>query len=117
MDKDNTDDSLFIQSISRSIHNSLLRLGNGDLNKGALLLWSLAHRLDHARKKHKWGKEQETQSAQEAISALKSEIREWEFANWDYMIFTGHEYELRVYDEVLDILAVAIRIANREFEN
>lgn len=117
MEKDNTDNSLFVQAHANTLQNSILQLGNGDLNKGALLLWSLAHRLDHARNKHKWGKEQETQSAQDAVSALKSEIREWEFANSDYMTFIGHDYELRVYDEVLDILAVAIRIANREFEN
>lgn len=85
-------------------------IGNGDAQKGANLMQNLALRLNFARNKHKWGKEKEIDTPIKAHNALKSEKQEWLYA-------MTKESKQRQLDESLDILAVAIRIANREFEN
>lgn len=85
-------------------------LGNGDFRSGVDILQELAKRLDHARNKHKWGKGKEIDSATKAYNALQGENQEWLRA-------INEETPERQFDEVLDVLAVAIRMANKEFEN
>lgn len=85
-------------------------LGNDDFRSGANILMSLSARLNHARHKHKWGKGKEIDSFQKAFKALCGETQEW----LDAM---ENESQERQFSEAIDILAVAIRIANREFED
>lgn len=92
-------------------------LGNGNSNNGYDILIAIANRLEYAREKHKWGKGKEIASSKEALAALESEIGEWIVANRDYELFVDKEHEQRVFDEALDIIAVAIRILSKEFEN
>lgn len=92
-------------------------LGNGNSNNGYETLIAVANRLEYAREKHKWGKGQEIDSSKKALAALNSEIGEWIIANKDYERFAGKDYEQAVADEALDIIAIAIRIAAREWEN
>lgn len=84
--------------------------GNGDIEKGQNLLSDLAHRLKHARAKHGWGKGKETKNYKLAFHSLACEATEWKEA-------VQEETPERAYEEALDILAVAIRIAMKEYEN
>lgn len=108
----------FIMQHPSLLHKDISILGNGDFSKGLHLLSAITARLNYvAREKHKWGKGREISSPKEALAALNSEIGEWIVANRDYERFAGKEYEQAVADESLDIIAVAIRIALREWED
>lgn len=91
------------------IDESLTIIGNGDHENGKKLIISLAERLIHARNKHEWGKTSSTSTIRGAISALNCEIGELAYS-------FDAERQQRQQDEALDVLAVATRIANREFE-
>lgn len=87
----------------------LLILGNGNLVEGFHLLQKLAYGLAVARQKHLWGKGKEIDTWNKAVNALTDEISEWHKA-----------IRLETFDrqnaEALDVLIVALRLANREWE-
>lgn len=82
--------------------------GNGDSAKGRLTLEKLTERIEYAREEHGWGAKKEISSPYGALNALEGEIREWTNA-------IHKETKERQLDEALDILAVATRIANQEY--
>lgn len=84
--------------------------GNGDMEKGRELLDAIAARLEHARECHKWGKKNDAYSPFSAMTSLQGEMQEWcRAAIW--------ETPERQHDEALDIVAVAIRIAGKEYDS
>ena len=83
--------------------------GNGDETKGRIILENLVTRIEEAREKHSWGLDKETDSPESAIMRLFSEINEWYEA-------LQHENDKRQLDEALDVLAVAVRMANQEYD-
>lgn len=93
-----------------NLDESIAYLGNGDWQAGKNRIVALAERLEHARSKHKWGQNTECGGIKSAITALNGEITELMYAY-------DSESRQRQDDEALDVLAVAVRIANREFEN
>lgn len=78
--------------------------------KDFILFSKILDCLEHARKQHKWGKEHATNSPVKACEALVDEIEEWIKA-------IKYETPERQFDEALDIIAVAIRIAHQEYRN
>lgn len=84
-------------------------LGNGDMAAGSDLLQNLAHGLSIARQKHGWGKGREIDAWRKAKDALKGEYAEWV----DAMRYETPERQLA---EILDVMIVAARVANREWE-
>lgn len=89
-------------------YNQILQiLGNGDVVKGSNLLQKLAHGLSIARQKHGWGKGREIDDYYKASFALKDECHEWMWA-------MQNENDDRQFAEILDVMIVAARIANRE---
>lgn len=106
----------FLMQHPSILHRDITILGDGDFDKGWSLLAHIVSRLNYAREKHKWGKGQEIDSHKKALAALYSEIGEWIIANRENEIFADKEHEQSVIDEALDIIAVSIRIAAREWE-
>lgn len=98
------------QRVRSDISYSQIReaFGNGSLARGKALLEAQALRLEHARTKHPpaecagrgevWGHERLRDEVQELLLAIKLEGRD------------------RVVDEAMDVIAVAIRIINGEYE-
>lgn len=84
-------------------------LGNSDQQKGLELLTKIYQRILYARDCHKWGRDGEIYSRLLAYMALEGEVKEYQHA---CHMETVH----REFDEILDVIAVAIRIANREYE-
>lgn len=87
----------------------LLILGNGNLVDGFSLLQKFTYGLAVARKKHSWGKGKEIDNWHKALNALIDENEEWVQA-------MQHEPANRQLSEALDVMIVATRIANREWE-
>lgn len=87
----------------------LLILGNGNLKEGFDFLQKFAYGLAVARQKHGWGKGREIDSWNKAENALTDEISEWHKA-------IRTETLERQEAEALDVMIVAARIANREWE-
>lgn len=88
----------------RKIENTL---SNGDWKKGRKIMSKIAERLDHARTKHpkeEWHK----MDVYEAMKALLDEIDEVRIA-------IKKETPERVQDELLDVIAVSLRILNKEY--
>lgn len=92
------------------LEDSLQDIGDGDIEAGAVLINKIAMRLNQAKLKHRWGFGGEIDSIDRACAALQCEMDELEFA-------TKHESPERQQDELLDVFAVAIRIANNEWKN
>lgn len=84
-------------------------LGNGDTMKGFELLQRLAKGLSIARQKHGWGNNKEIDNFYTASLALKDEVHEWFWA-------MQNESYVRQLAEAMDVMIVATRIANREWE-
>ncbi len=80
---------------------ALLALGNGDRLRGMQTLFMLAARLEHARSKHPWP--EHTPNAFAAFRALGDECEEVNRA-------LCRETPDRVRDELLDVMAVAVRM-------
>lgn len=80
---------------------AMLALGNGDRLRGMQLMFMLAARLEHARKKHPWPKD--APNAMAAFRALAAEVEEVNLA-------LCKETPDRVRDELLDVMAVAVRM-------
>lgn len=87
----------------------LLILGNGNLKNGFDLLQKFAYGLAVARQKHGWGEGKEIDNWNKAENALTEEISEWHKA------IRMETFE-RQEAEALDVMIVATRIANREWE-
>lgn len=87
----------------------LIILGNGNMVAGSELLQKLAYGLAIARQKHKWGYDEEVDTWHRAEYALKDEVDEWVKAMCE-------ETPQRQNAEALDVMIVAARIANREWE-
>lgn len=87
----------------------LLILGNGNLKTGFDLLQKFAYGIAIARQKHGWGKGKEIDTWHKAEIALTDEIAEWNKA-------IRTETPERQEAEALDVMIVATRIANREWE-
>lgn len=85
----------------------LRTLGNGDLQRGVALLGEIADRLDYARQKHVWCGATRAYGA----SAVVGEAEEL----WD--AGAHGEGPEREHSEALDVLATAVRYANREWED
>lgn len=90
--------------------NFLSVIGNGDPERGLKLLRALSNRLLQARRKHIWQCNGEISNGNEASKAIFDEAVEYCFA-------VSHETQERQTDEILDVLAVAVRCFNREFED
>ena len=80
---------------------ALLALGNGDKQRGMQVMFMLAARLEHAREKHPWP--EHTPNAFAAYRALVEEVKEVNLA-------LCKETPDRVRDELLDVMAVAVRM-------
>ena len=80
-------------------------LGNGNIVHGKLLLWKIAYRLLHARSKHPIFAE----VVYQGLGRITSEHEELVYA-------VEHETPERQFDEDLDVIATAIRFANKEYE-
>lgn len=87
----------------------LLILGNGNLVDGFNLLQKFAYGLAVARQKHGWGKGKEIDTWHKAEYALKDEYDEWVNA-------MQRETKERQEAEAFDVMIVAARIANMEWE-
>lgn len=87
----------------------LLILGNGNMVAGSNLLQKFAYGVAVARQKHSWGKGKEIDTWHKASHALKDEFDEWVRA-------MQGETRDRQEAEALDVMIVAARIANREWE-
>lgn len=93
-----------------NIDEAIQIIGRGDWQDGKNLIVALAERITHARNKHPWGQNTEYDSILIATNiALNGEIAELMYAY-------DAETRQRQDSEALDVLAVAARIANREFE-
>lgn len=84
------------------------QIGNGDVGKVKQVLKGIAERLEHARTKHT-KEEWENMGVMQAYKALMSEVSEVEDA-----IF--NETQERVESELLDVIAVAVRMLNCEYK-
>ncbi len=80
---------------------------NDNWKKGRKIMSEIAERLDHARKKHP-KEEWQKMDVYEAMKALLDEIDEVRIA-------LKKETPERVQDELLDVIAVAFRILNKEY--
>ena len=80
---------------------ALLVLGNGRRERGMQVLFMLAARLEHARSKHPW-----PQDAPNAFAAFRAFAEEAEEVNRAMCMETPD----RVRDELLDVMAVAVRM-------
>ena len=80
---------------------AMLALGNGDRLRGMQVMFMLAARLEHARGKHPWPQDALNQFA--AFRALGDECEEVNRA-------LCMETPDRVRDELLDVIAVAVRM-------
>ena len=78
-----------------------LAIGNGDRERGMQTVFMLAERLEHARRKHPWP--EHTPNAFAAFRALGDECEEVNRA-------LCRETPDRVRDELLDVMAVAVRM-------
>ena len=85
---------------------ALLALGNGDKIRGMQVLFMLASRLEHARSKHPWP--EHTPNTFAAFRALGDECEEVNRA-------LCRETPDRVRDELLDVMAVAVRMLLGEY--
>lgn len=85
---------------------ALLALGNGDRLRGMQTVFMLAARLEHARRKHPWPQDARNQFA--AFRALGDECEEVNLA-------LCRETPDRVRDELLDVMAVAVRMLLGEY--
>lgn len=85
------------------------QFGNGDIAQGKRILKQIAERLEHARNKHT---EQEWQNmnVMQAYNALNEEKHE-------VCKSICHETEERMQDELKDVIAVAVRMWNKEYGN
>lgn len=84
------------------------KLSNGDWKNGRKIMSEIAERLDHARTKHP-KEEWKNMPQGQAYYKLYDEVREVQYA-----IYYENKEE-RVYDELLDVIAVAIRMLNHEY--
>ncbi len=82
------------------------QFGCGDFKRGRRLLADIADRLRYARSKHKW----RFRSQAYGVNAVLGEARELEQA------VVCEEGPDRVYDESLDTIVTAIRMANGEWK-
>lgn len=82
--------------------------GNGDIGKGKRLLSDIADRLEHARQKHP-KKEWQKMNVMQAFNSLNEEKHEVCKA-------ICHETEERMQSELLDVVAVAVRMWNKEYK-
>ena len=80
---------------------AMLALGNGKRERGMQVLFMLAARLEHARRKHPWP--EHTPNFLAAFRALGDEAEEVNCA-------ICRETPDRVRDELLDVMAVAVRM-------
>lgn len=80
--------------------------GNGNTLDGQKMLYAISNRLATARRKH-------PKFANNPKHALTLLLDEWAEAR----IAHDHESLYRVQDEILDVIAVAIRFYNKEFTN
>ena len=79
--------------------------GNGDILHGKQLLLRIADKLIHARSKHP----EFAIGVYQGLSRITSEHEELVFA-------VEHETIDRQFDEDLDVIATAVRFANKEYE-
>lgn len=75
--------------------------------EGRKLMREIAERLEYARKNHT-KEEWQRMNVIDAFNALQEEINEVKFA-------VEHEGEQRMQDELLDVIAVAVRMLNHEY--
>lgn len=84
------------------------QFGNGNIDKGKQILLEMAKRLNHARQKHP-KKEWQKMNVMQAFNALNEEKHEVCKA-------ICHETEERMQSELLDVVAVAVRMWNEEYK-
>lgn len=87
------------------INNMLTTLGNGSKEIGYARLVEICERLIHARAKHSW----DGYNKKDGFNAIFGEFEELGLA-------VRIETPERQHDEALDVIATAIRFANREFD-
>ena len=80
-------------------------LGNGDIGKGQILLRAIAERLGHARHKHPHYADDKS----EAVTVILAEFDEYAEA------VDQEQGEDRERDELLDVIATAVRAYNQEW--
>ena len=80
---------------------ALLALGNGNSLRGMQVMFMVAARLEHARHKHPW-----PEHAPNAFAAFRALAAEVEEVNRAMCMETPD----RVRDELLDVMAVAVRM-------
>lgn len=83
------------------------QFGNSNQKNGKENLFKIAERLEHARKKHT-SNEWHAMNEIECFNALKEECNE---------VFNALQFETqyRMQDELLDVIAVAVRMLNKEY--
>lgn len=84
------------------------QFGNGDIAQGKRILKQIAERLEHARNKHtqeEWSKG----GILFSYNALHDEV--YEVKNAIY-----YEEDYRTEEELLDVMAVAVRMLNCEYK-
>lgn len=87
--------------------NNLAILGNGNPYAGGIVKDRAIIRLFKAREKHT-EKEWQAMNVIDAFNALQEEVNEVKYA-------IEHEGEERMQDELLDVIAVAVRMLNHEY--
>lgn len=85
-----------------------IQLGNNNPEAGQRLLHDIANRLNHSRTKHPKS-EWDNKTIHDAYNALHDEVHEVKEAIW-------YEPSDRIKDELLDVIAVAVRMLNKEYK-
>lgn len=94
------------QDFKKADFNKMLEIwGNGNELLGYSLFYAVTMRLYHARVKHPKFANSEIHS----FDVIKSELDELEYA-------IKSETENRQFDEALDVIATALRFANKEYK-
>lgn len=83
------------------------QIGNGNIYQGKEILFEIAKRLNHARQNHP-KKEWQNMNVMHAFNALNDEKSEVCRA-------ICNETEERMQSELLDVIAVAVRMWNKEY--
>lgn len=93
-----------LAQVAMSYSRACAALGNGDSARGKHLLFMIARRIEEARIKHPVFAE----GVYQGVSRVTSEHEELLHA-------ALHESEARQLDEALDVIAVSVRFANKEY--
>lgn len=84
------------------------QIGNGDIVRGGSVMGKIVAVIEYARDKHPQ-KEWQEMSVIDAFNALQEELNEVKFA-------IDNESKERMHDELLDVIAVAVRMLNEEYK-